>query len=210
MILTLILISFFNIVQNKNHEYNKMKKGIEENFTNLNTSSIYHFSIDVMKNDKVEIQLKLNNSFTLNDLNVQYFADTSTKPTSKLEEEGKINLSENKQDSFLILKGSYTVSKSFIYYVSFLVEPVQKNIDIIYVKINKESDSKGLFKSLKLILALSIILVLILVCVIATLIHRSRKKKRQLIISHNIIKDNTIPENEDENQNAIKTDNLLI
>ena len=211
MILTLILISFLNIVQNKNHEYNKMKKGIEENFTNLNNSSIYHFSIDVDKNDKVEIQLKLNNSFTLNDLNVKYFADTSTKPTSKLEEEGKINLSESKQGSFLILKGSYTVSKSFIYYVSFLVEPIKKNIDIIYVKINKESGSKGFSGTLKLILALSIILVVILICAIATLIHRSRKRKRQLIISQNtIIKDNDIPENDNDNQNVIKTDNLLI
>ena len=207
MILTLILISFLSIVQNKNHEYNKMKKGIEANYTNLTTSSIYHFSIDVNKNDIVEIQLKLNNSFTINDLKVKYFADTSTKPTSKIEEEGNIKLSESKQNSFLILKGSYTVSKSFIYYVSFLVEPIYKDIDIIFVKINKVSTSKDISITLKLIIALSIIFILFLICAILIIIHRSRKRKKLIPIIQNIIEASpTIEENEDDIQNGNKID----
>ena len=211
MILSLIFISILNIVQNKNHVYNKMKKGIEINVTNLNTSLIYVFSIDVEKNDKVEIQIKLSNKFNINALNVEYFGDTSTKPTSKLEDEGIIKLTEYKDDSFLILKGTYTVSKPFIYYVSFLVEPQQKDIDIIYVTINKESTSKGISGILLLIIVVSIILVIILICVIVTICRRSKNnRKQEIYIPQNIIEENSINQSDNDNQNDIRTDLLSI
>ena len=211
MILSLIFISILNIVQNKNHVYNKMKKGIELNVTNLNTSLIYDFSIDVEKNDKVEIQIKLSNKFNINALNVEYFGDTSTKPTSKLEDEGIIKLTEYKDDSFLILKGTYTVSKPFIYYVSFLVEPQQKDIDIIYVTINKESTSKGISGILLLIIVVSIILVIILICVIVTICRRSKNnRKQEIYIPQNIIEENSINQSDNDNQNDIRTDLLSI
>jgi hypothetical protein len=211
MILSLIFISILNIVQNKNHVYNKMKKGIELNVTNLNTSLIYDFSIDVEKNDKVEIQIKLSNKFNINALNVEYFGDTSTKPTSKLEDEGIIKLTEYKDDSFLILKGTYTVSKPFIYYVSFLVEPQQKDIDIIYVTINKESTSKGISGILLLIIVVSIILVIILICVIVTICRRSKNnRKQEITIPQNIIEENSINQSDNDNQNDIRTDLLSI
>ncbi len=211
MILSLIFFSILNIVQNKNYVYNKMKKGIELNVTNLNTSLIYVFSIDVEKNDKVEIQIKLSNKFNINALNVEYFGDTSTKPTSKLEDEGIIKLTEYKDDSFLILKGTYTVSKPFIYYVSFLVEPQQKDIDIIYVTINKESTSKGISGILLLIIVVSIILVIILICVIVTICRRSKNnRKQEITIPQNIIEENSINQSDNDNQNVIRTDLLSI
>ena len=207
MIFSLFFISFFILVRNdKIHEYNKMNKGIEKSFTNLNNSSIYHFSIDVDKNDCVEIQIKLNSSFTINDIKVNYFADTSTKPTTKLEDEGQIILSQSNDNSFLNLKGSYIVSKSFIYYVSFLVEPLEKNIDIMYVSINKESTNKGLSGLQIIVLILSIILAIVIIFIIALLSHRYRKRKEiTFSFSPTFVEKNIIPQLEDNNKANLLT-----
>ena len=123
--------------QNITHFYYKMEKGIEQKFTNLISSNIYHYSLPVDRNDKVDIQIKLGLEYNINDIKMSYIADTSTKPPSKIEDEGEINLDEKTANSFLNIKGSYIVTKPFIYYVSFLFEP-KKNIDIVYITLQRK------------------------------------------------------------------------
>lgn len=189
---TFIIIFVLNIkeIKNKNHIYYKMEKGIEQNFTNINTSNIYHYSINVEREDNVEILIKLDLKYNANDFILKYYGDTSTKPTSKIEDEGEIIVKEKIKDSFLNLKGSYLVSKPFIYYVSFTFEP-KKDIDIIYIKITKKSTLSPLSRSLLLtVIISSIIITLISIYTISKICKKCKdNKKKNFLIPQNIKED---------------------
>ena len=171
-----------NKIQSINHEYYKMKKGIEQIFTNINTSYVYHYSLPVDRNDKVEIKIRLNNEYNINDIKLSYIADTSTRPTSKIEDEGKINLEGNIINSFLTIKGSYIVSKPFIYYVSFLLEP-KKNIDILYITITRKTTLNPISGSkLLFIIVAAIVFIIIVIYLILKLYNIKKSKKKKSII----------------------------
>lgn len=174
-----IFIYALNIIEIRSDEYFYMENGVEKNYTNLMSDTSYHYSIQVEKEDKVEFQIKLDPRYSTKYFNLTCFGDTSTKPTSKIEDVPKITLQESNEKGFLIIKTSYLVSKPFIYYVSFIFKP-EVNMDKISIKITKES-TKSFFTgtTILIIIVCSALLFLILLCIICQLCKKCKGKSRK-------------------------------
>lgn len=161
--LIILEILLFGSVLNVSEYYYTLYDGTKKTVTDLKSGEKYFFTISCSRDDKIDIEIEFQKAYyTSSSFYLYYIGHSSSQPsTYSNEDEG--SLYPDYYGSY-IYKSSYTVSKAFIYYVSFRITP-RTDIDSISIKLTK-TDTRANTVAIVLISFFSVFCFCFILCVI--------------------------------------------
>ena len=143
MKLKFLILSIYLITSVMALTINEMQSGVEKTFSNLKVSQSYYFTIRAYNEKQYIFKIKVKNTYSASSLPLSYIAHTSQTPSTKNQEEGKAFyvISDSYLSGYNIYESLYTVIKSSIEYVTFVLTP-SKDIDSVSITITESKPSR--------------------------------------------------------------------
>ncbi len=139
----LIILSIFIIASVMSITTNESQSGCERTFLNLKVSQSYYFTIRAYEEKQYTFKIKVNNTYNSSSLSLSYIAHNFSTPISNNQDEGNsfFIISSSYTPGFNIYESLYTVTGSYIEYVSFLLTP-SKDKDLASITIIESKPSR--------------------------------------------------------------------
>ncbi len=138
MKLEILILSIFLIASVMNITTYNMYSNSEKQVSNLYANNKYYFTISAYKNNKYTFRIKVKNTYYSSYFSLSYIGHVYSTPSTSNEEGGYLSLSTSSSLYYsgynIYESSSYTVSKSSINYLTFVLTP-SRDIDLASITI---------------------------------------------------------------------------